>query len=269
MLVAVGDLHTSSVTALCPPKTQLDSGGYYYANAFQLYLWDCWRDMWKQLRKKAKTHGVSITTVVLGDTLDKNKYSKNGVFAHNPNNMLQAAARVLKPAIKASERVYIVRGTPAHEGEEAWLAEALAERIGAAKAAKHNWSWWHLPLEVSGVGFDIKHHPESGDMRPWTAGGGMIRVAASVIMNYVDSGDMPPKIALRGHRHQWRDSGTNLPTRAFTIPAWQGPTDFVHRIGAGGTQIPKFGCAWFLCDDGDYEWGRIMYQPDRPAMETI
>ena len=71
--------------------------------------------MWKQLRKKAKTHGVSITTVVLGDTLDKNKYSKNGVFAHNPNNMLQAAARVLKPAIKASERVYIVRGTPAHD----------------------------------------------------------------------------------------------------------------------------------------------------------
>ena len=76
LLVAVGDLHTSSVTALCPPKTQLDSGGYYYANAFQLYLWDRWKNMWKQLRKKSKTMGVSITTVVLGDTLDKNKYSK-------------------------------------------------------------------------------------------------------------------------------------------------------------------------------------------------
>ena len=269
MLVAVGDLHTSSVTALCPPKTQLDSGGYYYSNAFQLYLWDIWQDMWKQLRKKAKALDVSITTVVMGDTLDKNIHSKNGVFAHNPNSMLRAAEEVLKPVLKASQGVYVLRGTPAHEGEESWLAEALAERIGAVKAASHNYSWWHLPLEVSGVQFDIKHHPESGDMRPWTAGGGMIRVASIVMMNYIESGHMPPHVALRAHRHQWRDSGTNLPVRAITTPAWQGPTDFVHRIGAGGTMIPRFGCAWFYCDGGHYEMGRIIYQPDRPAMEKV
>lgn len=284
LVIAIGDLHTASVTGICPPKVQLDSGGYYYANQFQLYLHEMWLDMWKQLRKKAKILHAPVTTVVLGDTLDKNVHSKNGVFAHNPNSMLRAAVKLLKPARKLSDRIYVLRGTPAHEGEEAWLAEALGERIGAEKAASHAWSWWHLPLNASGVTFDIKHHPESGDMRWWTAGGGMIRSATSVELDYVETlkarvkkhgiesirlDDIPPDIVLRGHRHQWRDSGTNLPTRAFTIPAWQGPTDFVHRIGAGGSKIPKFGCAWFYCENGDYEWGRIMYQPDRPKAEVI
>lgn len=269
LVIAIGDLHTASVTGICPPKVQLDSGGYYHANQFQRYLYDMWRDMWKQLKKKAKVLSAPVTTVIMGDTLDKNKYSKNGVFAHNPHSMVDAAKELLKPARKLSDRIYVLRGTPAHEGEEAWLGEYVGRIIGAEKSSNNCWSWWHLPLHASGVTFDIKHHPESGDMRWWTAGGGMIRSAATVIMDYVDSGDMPPDIVLRGHRHQWRDSGTNLPTRAFTIPAWQGPTDFVHRIGAGGSKIPKFGCAWFYCDNGDYEWGRIMYQPDRPKAEVI
>ena len=269
LLVAFGDTHTSSVTGLAPPKTQIDTGGYYHANAFQMYLWGIWYDMWAQIEHKAQVLGCDVTAVCLGDSVDKNKYSKNGVFAHNPNSMLRAAHEVMEPVLDVSKRFYLLRRTPAHEGEESWLAEALAERIGAVKSAKHSWSWWHLPLEVSGVQFDIKHHPESGDMRWWTAGGGMIRSAASVIFDYVDSGHKPPDIVLRGHRHQWRDSGTNLPTRAFTVPAWQGPTDFVHRIGAGGSKIPKFGCAWFYCEDGSYEWGRIMYQPERPAMEKV
>jgi hypothetical protein len=269
LLVAIGDLHTASVTGICPPKVQLDNGGYYYANQFQLYLWDIWRDMWKAIKKKTRVLGVPVTTIIMGDSLDKNKYSKNGVFAHNPNSMLRAADELLKPVLKLSERVYVLRGTPAHEGEEAWLAEALAERIKAVPRGKHNYSWWHLPIEVSGVLFDIKHHPESGDMRWWTAGGGMIRSAATVIFDYIETKDMPPQVVLRGHRHQWRDSGTNMPTRAFTIPAWQGPTDFIHRIGAGGSKVPKFGCAWFYCDSGDYEWGRFMYQPDRPEAEVI
>ena len=269
LVIAIGDLHTASVTGLCPKKVKLDSGGYYYANQFQLYMLEYWRDMWEQLRKKAKTLDVPVVTVIVGDTLDANKYSKNDAFTHNPNNMADAAVKLLKTARKVSSHIFVLRGTPAHEMEEAWLAEYVARQIKAVKAASNCWSWWHLPLEVSGVTFDIKHHPESSDLRWWTAGGGMIRVAATVIFDYVDSGDKPPDIAIRGHRHQWRDSGTNLPTRAFTVPAWQGPTDFVHRIGAGGTRIPKFGCIWFLCDSGDYEWGRIIFQPERPEAVTV
>ena len=279
ILVAFGDLHGGSVSGLCPPKVQLDSGGYYYANQFQLYTWGLWNDMWDKIAQVIRSDKVEMTAVCLGETLDKNKYSKNGVFAHNPNSMLRAADEVFAPIKRLTDKLYILRATEAHEGEEAWLAEAIAERLKAIPRAKHNYSWWHIAMSVSGVRFDIKHHPESGDMRWWTAGGGMIRSANQVAMDYVDSlmhlkrrpkfSDLPPHVVIRAHTHRWRDSGTNLPIRAITVPAWQGATPFVHRIGAGGSRIPDFGCAYFRCENREFEMNRIKYKPERNKMEVI
>lgn len=262
IVVIVGDLHTNSTTGLAPPRVELDDGGEYRANKFQLWLWDKWLRFWEEMAQHSQALDLPLITVINGDATDGDHHNTSQIITRNPATMLRIAAEVVKPALDVSDCWYITRGTASHVGESCWLEEKLAEDIGAERPPDSNaWSWWHLPLLVGGVLFDIQHHPESGDMRPWTRGAGAGRIAAIVTYDYARDRRIPD-VAIRNHRHKWGDSGTNHPVRAFQIPAWQGPTGFVHRIGVGG-QLPEFGGIYFVCRDGGYTWDRRVFRPAR------
>ena len=262
ILTVVGDMHSVSTTGLCPPRIELDDGGDYRANKFQRWLWDQWRAYWEDMGELKERLGLPLITVFNGDAMDGDHHGTAQIFSNNPVTMLRTAADVIMPALDVSDCWYVIRGTESHTGKSAWLEEKLAEDIGAIRPSSNAWSWWHLDIEVGGVLFNIQHHPESGDMRPWTRGGGANRIAAIVTYDYASSGDRIPDVAIRNHRHKWGDSGTNHPVRAFQIPAWQGPTAFVHRIGAGGG-LPLFGGIYFICDGGSYTWDRRVFRPAR------
>jgi hypothetical protein len=269
ILAIVSDLHSNSTVGLCAGRVALDDGGYHAPGLFQRWLWRQWLTFWDDVAAVKADTGLPVVTVFNGDTNDGDHHETAQIISRNPVTMLRTAYQVVEPALDVSDAWYVVRGTPAHGGKSAWLEEKLAEDISAVPESKHAHSWWHLPLEVGGVLFDIQHHPESKAYRPWTAGADANRIAAVVTYEYASTGDRIPDVAVRSHGHKWRDSGDgNHPVRAFITPAWQGSTAFIHKIGSGGQMI-KPGGMYFVCRDGGYTPVRRIYPPRRRRPEKV
>lgn len=206
---------------------------------------------------------LPIVFVLNGDAADGDHHDTPQIITRNKATQLRIAIEVLTPALDIADKVIVMRGTESHVGKSAWIEELIAEDIGAVPAAEGMWSHWHLYAEFGGVTFDIKHHPEAGSSRPWTAPNAANTIAAMVSMKYAMNGDKPPDIAIRSHRHHFlATERESYPTQAFQTPAWQFSTAFVHRIGMGG-EPPSCGSYWFICRDGEYEYGRRRYQVKR------
>jgi len=273
ILAAVGDLHTNSFSGLAPPIIYSTKGNPIQQNPFQVWLWDKWLRYWDYMGEIKTRTKLPLVLVLNGDSVDKNKYAHDELMSLSDTVIQAMAIDAVQPAVDVADIVYVVRGTPAHTGQGSWYEDALGKAIGAvspnpaAFGEYKQHSWWHLYLELGGVTFDIHHRPESSSMRPWTRGAGAMRIAKIVMDEYIQSGDRPPDIALRNHFHHWEDSGTNQPTRAFMLPAWQGATDFTHYIGMG-SKIHPVGGVYFTCRDGKYSpWEQVVYSPKRRKAE--
>jgi hypothetical protein len=262
IVIAVSDLHTNSTIALAPPKVTLDDGGSYVASVAQIYLWRKWQLFWKRVAEVKAEAGLPVVTVINGDICDGDHHNTGQIITRNDATQIDIALEVLDPLTAVSDRIFVLRGTEAHVGHSAWREELVAKEIGAIQDGE-NHTFWHLFAEFGGVTFDIQHHGESGSMRPWTAGGEANRIAAIVAYEYADTGTKPPQVALRAHRHGWRDSGTTHATQVFVTPPWQLTTAFGHRIGLG-TKIQKVGGAILTCKDGRYTVEKVLFQPARP-----
>ena len=258
----VSDLHTNSTVGICPPNIQLDDGGTYRQSKIQKWFWRNWLDTWQKYKDIKARENLPLVLIVNGDAGDGDHHDTPQIITRNPTTQLRIAVDTLKPALDVADVIIIIRGTEVHVGKNAWIEEKLAEDIGAFPCNDEMHSWWHLYAEFGGVTFDVKHHPESGSMRPWTAGGEANRIAAILTYNYALSGMRPPDVAFRAHKHKFLDSGTTHPTRVFATPAWQFSTAFVHRIGAGGDP-PRCGSVYLICRDGKYVPDVIDYQVKR------
>lgn len=205
---------------------------------------------------------LPVVFVMNGDAADGDHHNTPQIVSRNIATQLRIAHEVLKPALDVADHTIIMRGTEAHVGKNAWIEEKIAEDIGAVPAAEGRWSHWHLYAEFGGVLFDIKHHPETADRVPWTAGSAANRIAAMMTVEYGRTGDRIPDIALRAHTHGFRDSGENHITRVFTTPPWQLTTAFGHRIGEGG-KVMSMGSMSFICRNNEYVYNKKKYTPKR------
>jgi hypothetical protein len=261
IVVAVSDLHTGSSVGLMPPKTQLDDGGSYVASIAQRWLWTNWIKMWTRVEEIKQETKLPVCTIVNGDISDGDHHDTTQIVTRNKADQIDIALETLGPLLDVSDKVFIIRGTEAHNGKTNWMEEEIAKQIGA-EPDKHTHSWWHLYIEIGGVTFDVQHHGEYGTKVPWSAGTEAVKIAAHVASEYADSGDKPPMIALRAHRHGWRDSGRTRSTQAFVTPPWQLKTAFVHRLGFG-THIQSVGGLVLVCKDGRYSVEPLIYRPRR------
>jgi hypothetical protein len=262
LLAAVSDLHSNSTIGLCPPRFKLDDGGTYEASKPQQWLWQCWLSYWQEIKDLAASLSLNVAVVVNGDSTDGDHHDTPQIITRNLDDQLDIALEVLKPALDVADKHFIIRGTEAHSGKSGWMEERLAKETGAV-ANDDTHSWWHLLLDLDGVVFDIKHHPESGSMRPWTSGAESNRIAAILVYEYARSGVMP-HVALRAHRHGFRNSGKTHPIEVFTTPPWQLTTAFGHRIGVGGNKN-AIGGLYFICKKEKYRWEQISFTHFLPA----
>ena len=174
--------------------------------------------------------------------------------------MLKIAWSVIKPIVNISDEVYFVRGTSSHTGKAGSMEEAIANDVTNAVPDDETGtsSWWHLPLSVDGVLFDIAHHGTLG-LRPWTRPNSVNRLATETIVSYAESGRRPPAVVIRSHRHVYADSYNNYSVRAIQTPAWQIATEYVHRIAPGA--LADIGGLIFVCDNGTYDANVVRYRP--------
>lgn len=263
IVAAVSDIHSNSTIGICPYSFQLDDGGTYKASKAQRWLWRNWRDYWDRIADMRRDTGLPVVAILNGDLVDGNHHRTTQIITSNEADQLRLAVDVLQPVLDTADRLFIIRGTEAHAGQGAAREEAIARDVGAEESRWGTASWWHLYAEFGGVTFDVMHHGESGSMRPWTAGAGVNRIAAILVYEYARTGDAIPQVALRAHRHTFKDSGTSHPVRVFQTPPWQLTTAFGYRIGVGG-KVADVGGLWFVCRKGEVTgWEAVTYRPKR------
>lgn len=268
LVTVVSDIHSGSTLAVCPPRVKLDDGGEYKASKVQRWLWRKWKDFWKRTRRRSEESGLPVTVIINGDLTEGDHHDTAQIITRNEATQFRLALDTLEPMLEVAKEIFVIRGTESHTGKSSSMEEMIAADIGAVESPDGTFSWWHLYAEFGGIAFDVQHHPESYSIRPWTAGAGVNRVAAILTYEYTRSGDRPPDVGIRSHRHTFRDSGTTHPVRVFAMPSWQFQTAFVNRIGAGG-KLPTFGGLWFTCRDGRYTWDWQAYTPRRARPHKV
>jgi hypothetical protein len=255
----LSDLHINSTVALCKPAAVLDDGGSYRPSPGQYWLWDKWEDMLNQIEKK---RAGPLYTVINGDAVEGDaKGRSDQLITRNPATIVRFAADILDPLARMSAGFFMTRGTPAHVGKSGNLEESVADDLSAVPdPATGNASWWGLLWESDGVTMDIAHHPKGGGGgRPMNSQGMIDRLASDALFEYANQGRKPPKLVIRSHIHQYKDSRDAFGVRAITTPAWTLATEYIHRIAPHA--IADIGGVMIHCSAGNYEVEVIRYQP--------
>ena len=267
ILAVVGDTHINSSVGLSPLTINLDDGGTYRASKGQRWLWYNWLDYWECVAKLVTQHDAKVWTVFNGDLVEGDgKNRSHQLITQNDTTVMSMALDAIRPALEASDRLFVVRGTAAHVGLSASLEEKVAIDIEAVKCKETNtYSWWKLLLDCDGVLFDITHHGNVGRL-PWTKSNPLNALAVRLLLEY--AGGRLPDVALRSHNHKFAETGMNYPVRVISLPAWQLATEYSHRLGV--VEAADVGGAIFVCDGGKYEVIIKRYVPERqrPWRET-
>lgn len=256
IVVSVSDLHINSTVGLCPAHIHLDDGGYYTPSTFQTKLFECWTDFWSQVKQEKESHKARLVTVLNGDIVDGDHHRSPQIVSTNMETQRQAALDILEPVRDISDDMYVIRGTEAHNGLSCQAEEAIAHTLHACPTQDGAWSWWNLKAVFGGVGFDFAHHGQMGRL-PWTKPNLLSRLAVEIELAYYRAGLPLPAYAVRGHNHRSGDTGLNFPVRVISLPGWQGPTAFVHRIQPGA--LPEIGGAIFTIEKGISSFRMVSY----------
>jgi len=269
IVAVVSDLHTNSTTGLCTPYFEHE-GGQHKANAGQRWLWRNWLDYWQVIANLKASTSLPVLAILNGDAHDGDHHGTTEIITRNQADQLRLAVDVLEPLLAVADRLVVIRGTPAHTGEAAWMEETLARDISIAEwHSEEQASWWHLYAELGGVRLDVQHHPEAGSARAWTSGNGANIISASLLMEYAATDDRPPHVAIRAHRHQFVTSGQHRRPFVIGLPPWQLATSYVKTKVAAAGKINPVGGLYLICRDGRYTWEPVIYHPRRERARRI
>lgn len=242
LLVVAGDLHVNGTVALSPDKYTLDDGQMFYPSKPQKWINRKWAEFWQHAEQVKEQHGAEIVTLITGEAADINKHPSSQYVTNHSGDAVGMAVKVLEPAKRLSDRIYVVRGSEAHVGLSGGLDEAVARAIGAVPDANGRYSRFAFRGVIGGLKVDAQHHPGTSYGRPWTRGADANRLAQIVIDQYVRGKQLPPDLVIRGHTHRPSDSYDNHVTRAITLPSWKLTDSYGYRLGGnplpiGGLQL--------------------------------
>lgn len=272
VVAAIGDLHAGSTLGLCPlDGVEVDDGGRYMPNASQRQLWAWWCEYWAWFDEIASREGAARVGIVNGEFCDNFHHRTVQVISTNAATHVEAAIQCMRvPLSYGVDQWYVTKGTEAHSGGGGALDEAVARAIGAAQdpdSTKH--ARYHWLVRISGVVFDVAHHPQAGGGRlPWTLSSVAGREAALLGAKYYSAPEADrPHVALRSHVHRFGDSGEDHPIRVLQQGAWQFSTAFGSKI-ASGTD-PQIGGRIVICRGPvEFEVHTFRRQP-KPAKLAI
>jgi hypothetical protein len=246
-IILTGDHHVNSTVGLCPPSFELDDGGTYKLNKTQRWLWGYWNECWQEAEEFMKG-AIRTTWIVNGDALDYDSKGRSSQYVTNNKATVQRmAVTAMEPGLIFVDRLYMIRGTDAHVGNNGEMEEALAQDIDITVKNGEVASWYHLQGVMCGMRVDVAHHTNMGGLA-WTEKNAANKVAADAIMQYVLAEQKIPHLVVRSHVHRHADSYDNFPTRAVVLPAWQSMTAYGARLNPN--RLSDVGMIVFLIDDG-------------------
>ena len=210
IIAVLSDMHAGHSLGLCNPEAMIFDTAPEPAeeipvsiNSWQQYLWEeiflTGIDGIKNIAGDDEVHLVS-----LGDVTQGSKYPSH-LTATSDGNQCRIAASNLAVITKelSVKRVTMVVGTSAHVGEEFGLTHATASILKNEHETQleHIDVSQHAVLDVHGYQIDLAHHGSSGGGRQWLRGNIVRYEAISQILEYIENGETPPDMFLRGHFH--------------------------------------------------------------------
>lgn len=262
-LAVISDLHSNSTVGLAPLNIKLDDGDNVGAGTVRRWLWYRYQEILEQIEKEKKG---DLYGVINGDAVELDaKNRSQQVITRKTTEAVEIANETLEPFFKMCKGVYVERGTEAHVGASGEAEEAIAKNFDNAIHNEETGtaSWWYLPLIFDGVKMDIAHHPKGG-------GGGRLatkqnlinRIAFDTQSEYAQEGQVPPKLVIRSHLHNYQDSWNAYRTRAIITPAMSLLTAYGHRIGLNTDN--DIGAIMIYCHNGEYFVKPITKKVPRP-----
>lgn len=233
----VGCLHAGSTVGLCPAENSimLDDGGHYEPSSYQKEIWKHWVEFWRTTKQIATEENSEVVMVFLGDIMDGNHHQTTQIVSSNiAATQMMIAQECIDKAINtlggAMSSMVFIRGTEAHAGKSGQYEEALARLYEKAVEVNGKKSHWGLTINMGNISIDLAHHGRIGQ-RAWTKLSGPASIGAETIIHCSIARQNVPDYVIRGHYHQWADTGDTFPKpRVIQIPSWQIPTAYVHRI---------------------------------------
>ena len=266
LVAVVSDLHCGSTVALCPPRIELDDGGFYEASKAQRWMWERWHTFWESIERRRDKEKADLIFVCNGDATDGNHHGTTQILSGNPTAQAAVVNAVLHyPLTLQPNALAFIRGTEAHVGPSAAYEERIA--VGLKKdgrpvvtdPATGAASWWKFPMDVQGVRFDFAHHGKVGT-RPWTKMTAPYTKAFEIWAEAGMRNEPPPHVAVRSHMHRFADTYSAYPTRLIQTPAWQLATAYTYRIAPDS--LADIGGVVLTVRDGALTVDPHLYRPD-------
>lgn len=263
MTVHTGDEHVGSTVGLCPPRVELDSGGYYHASPVQLFYWDCWQRFWDDTALLKHKYGAYVVGISGGDEGEGDHHGTTQIWFEEDTDQERAIDRVMEVANGVVDHWEFVRGTLAHNGTPEQRARRFKAKGWNVGGDSEIISHWVYTGEWAGVKFEEAHAPGTKSWVGNTQGPACARHAQYTRSEYHESGIEPPDIVIRHHVHYWEGPGCHKGTCCFFVPAWQAPTHWVLGRGVKSAAPAGFipGGLRIICQDGTYFHSWKLFQP--------
>lgn len=278
-MIVVSDLHCGCQMGLCPPDgIKVDEGGHYSPNHSQKVVWGWWRQFWDEWVPDV-TRGLPYDLLVNGDMIDNEHHGNKTLITNNISVQRKLAVACMQPEVEKCKakggRLFVVRGTDAHDGGSGQDVEAIAEMLGAKpEKLTGRFSRWELWRHLDGPNpnclIHAMHHiGTTGSAQYETSAPNREMVAELVAA--ARTGKTPPLYAVRSHRHTY----THTPlacewgeARCVVTPAWQAKTPFAYKIAGARNAEPQFG--GIIIRNGEEECYHRKYwkQLSRPEPEV-
>jgi len=234
--VVFSDLHCGSTVGLMPPGFSTIEGNDIEQNPIQRWLWDSWRRGQDFIASVVGSDPFALT--VNGDAVEGVHHGTKQVISPDPQDHLRCAQSVLEPLASRASRVFMVKGTECHVGnQEVSLGEIFgAERDPDSHARKPIRAFDRLTVEMHGTRCAFSHHIGTS-IRDYLEATQFSIAINQELTAARTNGEEEPRVICRAHRHRFGYYG-NGHALALVTPPWQALTRFGHKVVPGARCHP-------------------------------
>jgi hypothetical protein len=251
VVAVISDMQVGSTVALCPPKWNLFDGGTHSASPAQMIIYRQWIHAAKQVKDLLNEGRVRKRLVLIlnGEPIDNYHHGTPQIITKRPQEQIEMAIALLDEWMqvtgydpKRGDKMYLVRGTSAHESGE-YINQIGRDLDGVVPCRKDTSSitkdgryYFHkLRRTVNGKYFHVTHHGFGRGTRAWTQENAISYSLKSQYCSCLDQGIPIPDYMVTGHFHVFNEAyyyGKQKPMYGCTSPCWQLKTHFGNRVAA-------------------------------------
>lgn len=265
--VVLADLHTGSASALWPPEQVLGGGGSYILNKGQQFLYECWKDATRRIRR-LKPDVVAI----LGDVA-QGKSLRDGQLVTNRSDIQEGGAfKLLEPIREKAKRFFMFRGTLWHEGKSSEDVGSLPQLLDAETSFVTGENlFWELYLRLPDGDNPIVRltHAIGATKVSWYEATVPLRdtlMLLSELSRWYKTEVPNVRLSVWAHRHRCIGVFIAPDIQAWTTPCWQLKTAYAHQRSI--VTLPHIGYLLVEWDGKDIVVKPRLYKIPLPHVEV-